>query len=312
MQRTLGRNVKQLFALYTIIGIILTPLIYSNNAEGYRPANSSAYQWGKALGGAIYWPSYLFSIEPEVDSESLESFQKSVIDIVNYRNDKLFTGKRSDNNASMIFASISNCLALEGADKKNILSLYNEIFTENTKSKEIERIRSSVMQKMDGYDFADIVETGAECGDNLDKSPASATIFAPADTLTSEPTGGDYRSDNSAPVSISESVPPGVPAKQPETEHALQEAAKKADTERFPIQWVTDHWKLIQEDPDKYLRDCQVQYIQEAMSNGMSASEAAERIKESCELQLAEIKICMNKPSADASFCFGEVYGEGD
>jgi hypothetical protein len=162
--------VKQLFALYTIIGLILTPFIYSNNAQGYRSEKSSAYGWGKALGGAFYWPSYLFSIEPEADGESLESFEKSIIDIVNYRNDKLFTGARSSTHGYMVFKAISSCMGLEYIGKEDISSLYEKIVAGNIIDKtEAERIAKITMEKMDGYDFSDIIEAGAECEEELQK-----------------------------------------------------------------------------------------------------------------------------------------------
>ena len=216
---------KQLFAIYTIIGLLCVPFIYLNNAEGYRPAPSKAYQWGRALGQALYWPSYVFSIEPEADSESVDSFQKSIIDIVAYRNDKLFTGKRSDSHGYMVFTALGNCLALEGADKNHILSLYQELFDGNTKGKEIERIRSTVMEKIDGYDFADIVEVGEECGENLDNTLASAAVFALAEKLTSESDSNNTRPDNSAPTP--DSYATLKPSAKSEPNQHLEEAANQ-------------------------------------------------------------------------------------
>lgn len=191
---------KKLFAVYTIIGLLCVPFIYFNNAEGYKPAPNKLYQWGRALGQGLYWPSYVFSIEPEVDSESVDSFQRSIIDIVAYRNDKLFTGKRSGNHEYMVIMAIGNCLALEGANKNSILNLYQELFEGNAKGKEVGRIRSAVMEKMDGYDFADIVEAGEECGEGLDRSLVSATVSAIAEKITSEPDGNNSRSEASAPT----------------------------------------------------------------------------------------------------------------
>lgn len=164
---------KQLFLIYTIIGLLCIPFIYSNNAEGYRSAPSKAYQWGRAAGGAFYWPSYVFSIEPEVDSESLDSFQKSILDIINYRDDKLFTGRHKDSNGYMIITAVGSCLALEGLERNNIPTLYKEIFSGEAISEEMERIRSVVMKKMDGHDFADIIKAGEECSEDLEKSLAS-------------------------------------------------------------------------------------------------------------------------------------------
>lgn len=123
---------------------------------------------GYALGGAFYWPSYVFSIEPEVDGKSLESFQNSIIDIVDYRNEKLFTGKRSNSHGQMILVALGSCLVADGVNK-DVLSVYDYVFSKNVTDKEIERIRYSIMKKMDGYDFADIVKAGDKCREELSK-----------------------------------------------------------------------------------------------------------------------------------------------
>lgn len=296
---------KKLFAIYTIIGILCIPFIYYNNAEGYRPAPSNARQWGSAMGGAFYWPSYIFSIEPEVDSESLESFQKSIIDIINYRNDKLFTGKRSDSYGDMIFTAIGNCLALEGANKENILSLYKNIFTENIRDKEIERIRSAVMEKMDGYDFSDIVETGAECGNDLNKSLASATISALADTLPPKPSSDDTRSDNPTPAPDSNTT--SESSAQLDPNQVFKEAAKQSAIE------YEARWKAIKENPAKFLSDCKSEEIRLAMElGGMSSIDAEKQAETNCNIQLTSLKNCMDKPDADAYGCYVEVFERGD
>ena len=102
---------KQIIALYIAIGVLLSPFIYSNNAYSYKP-EGTAKKIGYSLGNSFYWPSYLFSIEPEVDSQSVDSFQKSIIDMIKWRAEKLYTGGRSNLDGEMVFLSISNCLAI--------------------------------------------------------------------------------------------------------------------------------------------------------------------------------------------------------
>ena len=160
---------KKLIGIYLLIGVMLTPLIYSNNAQGYRNVVSNSYGWGQALGGSLYWPSYLFSIEPEVNSDSLETFEKSIVDIIKYRNEKLFTGKRSNSHAIIVLSSIGNCLISEGAISNNKDSIYKEIFNSKRNDKQVEKIRNKVMNMMDGYDFSDIVEKGVECSESVTK-----------------------------------------------------------------------------------------------------------------------------------------------
>ncbi len=156
---------KQFFILYTIIGLILTPFIHSNNAQEYRNQISTAHGWGLALGGAFYWPSYLFSIEPEVDGDSLHSFTESINEMVQYRNDKLFTGKGSNEHAYMLIGAINNCMILEYTGKKKVSSLFDKILDEaGTEDAEILRSAILVSKKLDGYDFADVIEEGVDCG----------------------------------------------------------------------------------------------------------------------------------------------------
>lgn len=148
------------FIYYTIIGLIISPFIYFNNSYQYR--ENLAIGIGSALGGAFYWPSYLLSVEPTLDGESVTSFEKSIMEIINYRNDKLFTGKRSSAHSRMIATAIGNCLAVEGK-KNNISFTYDQMFSDD-KDIGIEKSRATILQKMDGYDFSDIIDAGAQCG----------------------------------------------------------------------------------------------------------------------------------------------------
>ncbi|HRJ94989.1 hypothetical protein [uncultured Thiothrix sp.] len=158
---------RQIFIIYTIIGLMLTPFIYSNNAQSYRP-ESTASKIGSSLGNAFYWPSYLFSIEPEVNSESVDTFQSSILNILKWRADKLFTGARSNTNGEMVFMAISNCLAAEGLKDDNTTSLYDKVFTGKLlENQNIEKMRSALMEKMNGFDFADIISAGVECDEKL-------------------------------------------------------------------------------------------------------------------------------------------------
>lgn len=155
---------KKLIVAYLAIGAILTPFIYSNNANAYRPGTAGT-KVGLAMAGGLYWPPYLFSVEPEVDGESFASFNKSLVDIVNFRNDKLFTGTRTAEHGNMVMKAIGNCAALEGAG--SLHDAYNMIADDSLNDEGIEKIRSTLMEKMDGYDFSEIIKYGEECGEDL-------------------------------------------------------------------------------------------------------------------------------------------------
>ena len=49
---------------YLLVGLLCVPLVYWNSANGYR-SGGTARNVGQALsGGLLFWPSYMFSIEP--------------------------------------------------------------------------------------------------------------------------------------------------------------------------------------------------------------------------------------------------------
>jgi hypothetical protein len=159
---------KQIIGLYLFIGLCFTPLIYSNNAYGYRDTESKSYAWGQALGASLlYWPSYLFSIEPELDANSIKSFTKSVEDVIQYRNDKLFTGKRSSSHGLMVLTAIGYCILSENAFNNSRIS-YKKIFNNND-GQDFTKIQNKIMVIFDGDDFSDIIAQGVDCFSSMSK-----------------------------------------------------------------------------------------------------------------------------------------------
>lgn len=135
-----------LFVIYTAIGLLLTPFIRSNNAYAYRHDISKATGWGRSIGNAFYWPSYLFSIEPELDGSNATAFQDSIVEIAKYRDKKLYVSEESMNKMSM---AIGICILRDEASDPN--------------GKSIDGVRESIMDLFDGYDFADIMQEGYKC-----------------------------------------------------------------------------------------------------------------------------------------------------
>lgn len=117
-----------------------------------------------------------FSVEPEVDGETFASFNNSLVDIVNFRNEKLFTGPRTPEHGAMVMEAIGNCATLEGGG--NLQDAYKMIMDSDLNDKKIQEIRSSLMEKMDGNDFSDIIEDGEECRKDLLRN----TFFKPKET----------------------------------------------------------------------------------------------------------------------------------
>lgn len=78
--------------IYLLVGVLFVPWVYWNNANGYRPAGTAAGIGAAMTGSLFFWPSYLFSIEPEIDGDSREEFAESFERVLTYRNTKLFAG----------------------------------------------------------------------------------------------------------------------------------------------------------------------------------------------------------------------------
>lgn len=278
---------KKILAIYVLIMLCFTPLIYQNNAHDYRPG-SSGTRWGSAFGQSFYWPSYAFSAEPEADADSAESFQQSMIDIINYRNEKMFTGQRNRSHEQMISRALGNCLALAGADKDHILKLYKEMFSVNQAGKEIERIRLTVMEQMDGYDFADIIEAGAECGEDLESALKDATLSAIKDTAT-----------QSIGASTEESMAEDL------TSGSMQDYIEETE--------ANETWQTMQNNPTEFLKTCKVQGTNYAVDIlQLSPAEAAIEAEQECATQLTEFKSCMGRKNANTRDCYDIVFGMGD
>lgn len=156
---------KAIISIYILIGIILSPFIYRNDAIGYMQGVSTGTKYGMAIGESIYWPSFLFSIEPTIDSKDVNTFQNSIIEIIEYRNNKLFTGKRTYYYANIVSQSIDICLAVAAkvAVTSDTSSLLRFVMNANSSDKEIIEIRKILMDRFDGFDFADIVAEGEKC-----------------------------------------------------------------------------------------------------------------------------------------------------
>ena len=107
---------------YLLVGLLCVPFVYSNNANGYR-SDGTARNVGQALsGGLLFWPSYVFSFEPEIDGDSVEDFGNSFRDMLEYRNTKWFaggsdSGRRSENRR-MMEKSVCNAVIHTGLTKE--------------------------------------------------------------------------------------------------------------------------------------------------------------------------------------------------
>ena len=157
--------IKKIIGVQILIMLCFTPFIYSNNAEAYRYKANAGMEWGHAFGSSFWWPSYLFSVEPEVDGSSVESFEASMIEILKFRKDKFFAGNRGDKDAQLMYLALGSCLTKAGFDTA-VESINSYLFSEEL-DEELSVIRQEIMDKMDGYDFGSILKEGYECRSEL-------------------------------------------------------------------------------------------------------------------------------------------------
>ncbi|MEG0939742.1 MAG: hypothetical protein RSE32_15315 [Comamonas sp.] len=160
---------KQIVGIYLLIGALLTPLIYSNNGGKY--VHGGAYGWGQALGASVaFWPSYVFSWEPEIDGDSDESFSKSIVKMMEWRRDKLFSTK--NRHSEIMLSAIGMCIILDGniKEKSNGFSeFYRRYFNNNDMTNEVISLRKKIRDRFDGMDYKDVLDEGYDCIDDLKK-----------------------------------------------------------------------------------------------------------------------------------------------
>lgn len=153
---------------YLLVGLLFVPFVYWNNANGYR-SGDTAHGIGQALtGGVFFWPSYVFSIEPEIDGDSVEDFGNSLGEILQYRNSKWFAGAHGDSsrrseNRRILEKSLVACTLAFDTEKR--------IIDENGAWGRVQRgtepyfkaLEKKVMDHFDGEDFAAFAKKGMQC-----------------------------------------------------------------------------------------------------------------------------------------------------
>jgi hypothetical protein len=86
----------------------------------------------------------------------------------------------------------------------------------------------------------------------------------------------------------------------------------EADSESHQQTEYLAKWKAIQENPMKFLAECRPEEKSAAMDfGGMPSTEAEVYAKVSCTMQIENLKICMEKPNANAKSCYIEVIETG-
>ena len=159
--------IGKLIGSYLVAGMVFVPFVYWNNANGYR-SQGAAYNVGQALtGGIFFWPSYLFSLEPEIDGDSVEDFGKSFRAMLEYRNSKWFAGSsdsgRRSENRRMMEKSLAACVLAFDTDKRIIDEKGAWGSVQSGTEPYFKALEKKVLNHFDGEDFAGFAKKGMEC-----------------------------------------------------------------------------------------------------------------------------------------------------
>ena len=158
---------KLVFGIYFLIGLFFSPFFYYNNANTYR-SGSTAFNIGQSIGSSIvFWPSYIFAWEPEINGDSEDEFANSIHKMVSWRNDKLFTGKKTGEHHFLLISSIGLCIFKEGISESQDQA-FQKIFGSNKyefpeKNIDLINIKNKIMRRFDGMDFRDVIDEGQDC-----------------------------------------------------------------------------------------------------------------------------------------------------
>ena len=294
-----NRWVLTLLAIHVFIGLLVSPFIHSNNANQYRDNG-----WARAISSSsLYWPSYVFTTEPVIDSTSLKTFRYSSFDLLTYRSERAFTGPPSKDHEKMFVKSLSYCMARESANKDFVFNLLEDVTSGGEKSEEIQRTRKIIIDKMDGFTFSDVIEAGHECNENLVEDFKDATTLAIKDSVINKVVTTPEIANLEG--SMADIMPVDT---QPTTnaESVFDAAAAKVN-DQYESQWLA-----IKNDPAKFLSVCTEQGA--SYSINMGGAEPVQATKDAeleCSWQLTELKSCMEKESPNASECNDKVFNNG-
>ena len=158
---------KLVFGIYFLIGLFFSPFFYYNNANTYR-SGSTAFNIGQSIGSSVvFWPSYIFAWEPEINGNSEDEFTNSIQKMTSWRNDKLFTGKKTGEHHFLLISSIGLCIFKEGISESQDQA-FQKIFGSNKyefpeKNIDLINIKNKIMKRFDGMDFRDVIDEGQDC-----------------------------------------------------------------------------------------------------------------------------------------------------
>ena len=277
--------IKYVIGIYLLIGILIAPFMRSNDLVAYRGFDKSN-SIGRTLASVPFWPSYLFSIEPELNASNSDSFITSITDVLKFREDKLFTGggkSKHYQNFSLVYEALGACVAAEGASiNMSDTAIVKAFFDKGANDFDLLEVRGKVMKRFDGHDFSDIYHEGEKCRDLYNQKNTAKKL--------------------SAPVKLEYAVVPVAP---------VQEASSIAQKElnNFNVGYGLK-WGEVSQRPQFFIQQCQKYSVENAMlQGGWTEERAREWVGDSCENEFAKLKKCLSGEAPYAAKCLPEVDG---
>src|SRR5690606_7620342 len=127
----------------------------------YR-SGSTAYKVGQSVGAsAVFWPSYIFAWEPEINGDSETEFVESITTMSRWRDEKYFAGGTAAEHLYLLMSSIGLCVMDEGYEgtRSNAFSdLFNQEASNFATAAKHNLLQKKVMKRFDGMDFKDVLD----------------------------------------------------------------------------------------------------------------------------------------------------------
>lgn len=281
--------VKYIVGIYLLIGIVLAPLMRSNDLMAYR-GHDKYHSIGESLPAVLFWPSYVFSIEPEIDAGP-DSFDQSLLKVLKFRDEKMFSSfgrGKSYENLVLVYDALGACFLAEGAAINKISpEIIQKILKGSAQDFEMMQIKFKVEKRFDKHDFADIYHEGQKCQEEYKSKSTMSKITAP---VKLEP-----------PVATSPSTEPSAPAR---TDGLGSTAVMDMDV-GYGLKW-----RDVVNSPKAYIDNCTRLSIEIAMKQGGYTEQAARQwLGDSCEKELEKLSQCMKGESPSAEKCTPEYDG---
>lgn len=165
---------KSLVAIYVVIGLITGICFKLFGSYSYMPTSYN-------LGRGLVWPVSMFADDPEIDGSTRESFGLSYAKVLNSH--QKMEGQFRLNQSMNLLALLSYAEVTPTFDQAEYDKLYKSIGHSFTIASEIMKrpeVLDNLRTRVDGMDFADILDEGEDAPEQLKELLASRPKATPS------------------------------------------------------------------------------------------------------------------------------------